>query len=92
MSAGPRTAVGSVLYAVVLLGLAVGLGLIAGGQWRAGVGVCGGSMLAAGVGRLVIPDRVSGLLRVRRRMTDALLMLALGVGLVALALLVGRQP
>jgi len=92
MSAGRRTAVGSVLYATVLVGLAVGLCLIAGGQWRIGVGLCGGSMITAGAGRLVIPDRMSGLLRVRRRTTDALLMLALGVGLMALAVLIGRQP
>ena len=92
MSSGPRTALGTVLYAVVLAGLAVGLALIAGGPWRTGVGVCGGSMITAGLGRLVIPDRMSGLLRVRRRTTDALLMLALGAGLVALAVLIPRQP
>jgi len=91
MSAGSRPALGTLLYAAVLAGLGAGLALIAGGPWRTGVALCGGSMIAAGVGRLVIPDRMSGLLRVRRRTTDALLMLALGVGLVALAVLIPRQ-
>jgi hypothetical protein len=35
---------------------------------------------------------MSGLLRVRRRTTDALLMLALGVALLALAVFIQRQP
>lgn len=92
MSAGWRLSLGTIWYAVVAIALASGLALIATGSWRMGAGLCGGSMLAAGIGRLVIPDRMSGLLRVRRRTTDALLMLALGGGLVTLAVLIRRQP
>lgn len=91
MSAASRGGVGTVLYAVVLVSLACGLTLIASGSWRLGAGVCGGSMVAAGLGRLIIPDRMSGLLRVRRRTTDALLPLALGVAMVALAVFIQRQ-
>lgn len=88
----PRAMLGSVLYVGVLITLATGLALIAGGRWRVGATVCGGAMLAAGVGRLLIPERMAGLLRVRRRTTDAVLMLLLGTTLVALAVAVPPQP
>jgi len=92
MSPTPRFTLGSVLYAGVLVALGTGLVLITADAWRAGTGVCGGAMLAAGVGRMLVPERMSGLLRVRRRTSDALLMLALGVVLVGMALLIPRQP
>lgn len=92
MSSLPRATLGSLLYAGVLVGLGIGLALITADEWRVGTSVCGGAMLAAGVGRLLIPERMSGLLRVRRRSSDALLMLALGVVLVGMALLIPRQP
>lgn len=88
----PGVRVGSVLYAGVLVALVTGIALISADAWRVGTGVCGGAMLAAGVGRLLVPERMSGLLRVRRRTSDALLMLALGVVLVGMALLIPRQP
>ncbi len=86
------TAVGSVLYAGVLVVLVTGLALIATGPWRVGTGVCGGAMVAAGVGRLLIPERMAGLLRVRRRSSDAVLMFLFGAALVVLAVAVPPQP
>ena len=92
MSPTPRITPGSVLYAGVLVALGTGLVLITADAWRLGTTVCGGAMLVAAVGRLIVPERMSGLLRVRRRSSDALLMLALGVVLVGMALLIPRQP
>ncbi len=92
MSAPRRTALGSVVYASVLIGLSSGLVIVVTGPWRTGAAVCGGAMLAAGASRLLIPERVAGLLRVRRRSSDALMMLLLGAALVMLAVVVPSQP
>lgn len=92
MNRALRPSLGSVLYGAVLLALLTGLALVAIGQWRIGVSVCGAGMLAAGGGRLVIPERSAGLLRVRRRANDVLVMLALGVALIALAILLPDRP
>jgi|RhiMethySRZTD1v2_1073278.scaffolds.fasta_scaffold2418844_2 DUF3017 family protein len=83
---------GTMLYGAVVVTTFVGL-LIAGtGAWRVGVGICGGGLIAAAIGRIVIPERSSGLLRVRRRPTDVLILLALGIGLVVLAVVIPNQP
>jgi Protein of unknown function (DUF3017) len=87
-----RPSLGSVLYGAVVVTTGIGLVLVGIGSWRTGVGVCGGGLIAAGVGRVAIPERMSGLLRVRRRSTDVLTMLALGIGLVVLAAVVPDQP
>lgn len=87
-----RPSLGSLLYGAVVVTTGIGLVLVGIGAWRTGVGVCGGALIAAGVGRVAIPERMSGLLRVRRRSTDVLTMLALGIGLVVLAAVVPDQP
>ena len=87
-----RPTLGSLLYSAVVVTTVVGL-LIAGtGAWRIGVGICGGGLIAAGIGRIMIPERMSGLLRVRRRGTDVVIMLAIGIGLVVLAVVIPNQP
>ncbi|HYJ67781.1 MAG TPA: DUF3017 domain-containing protein [Nocardioidaceae bacterium] len=77
---------------MVAISVVVGLVLAATGPWRIGVGVCGGGLIAAGLGRATIPDRMAGLLRIRRRGTDVVTMLALGIALVVLAVIVPDQP
>jgi hypothetical protein len=81
-----------VLYAAVVVTVAVGLAFVAVGPWRTGVGVCGGGLIGAALGRVAIPERMSGLLRVRRRAADVVVMLTLGIGLVVLATVVPDQP
>jgi Protein of unknown function (DUF3017) len=92
MSSALRPSFGGVLYSAVIVAVAIGLALVASGTWRTGVGVCGGALIAAGLGRAAIPERMSGLLRVRRRPADVILTLALGVALVVLAAIVPDQP
>jgi C4-dicarboxylate transporter len=92
MNRALRPSFGGVLYSAVVVTTVVGLLLVALGAWRTGVGVCGGGLVAAGVGRAVIPERTSGLLRVRRRGTDVVIMLTLGIALVVLATIVPDQP
>jgi len=92
MKAGSGTLPGTWLYVGVLVALGSGLAVVAVGPWRVGIGICGGSMLLAAAGRLLIPDAKAGLLRVRRRGSDAALMMLVGVALVALALVIPPQP
>lgn len=88
---GPRSLLARLteLPTLAVLGVvAVGLGAVAFGKWRAGsqcVGV--GLLLAAGL-RLSLPVRQAGLLVVRSRTVDGVLLLALGFGLVLLATVV----
>jgi Protein of unknown function (DUF3017) len=92
MSRTVRPSVGGVLYAAVVTAVLVGLALVTAGPWRTGVGVCGGALIAAGLGRAAIPERMSGLLRIRRRAADVVIMLLLGIALVVLAAIVPDQP
>ena len=58
------------------------------GQHDVGSGaeVVGGGLLAAAIGRLLLPQSTVGLLASRRRFADVLTLGALGAGLLALAL------
>lgn len=66
----------------------VGVLVAALGSWRQGAGYVGASMLLACLARMVLPDRMSGLLRVRRKAVDVVILGLLGGGIVVLALLV----
>ncbi|GAA3866604.1 DUF3017 domain-containing protein [Tessaracoccus defluvii] len=77
---------GPLLVSLALVG--VGAALAAVGQWRAGAIVIAGALLVAAVFRLVLPRRHAGLLVVRRRWLDVLVLGALGVGTFVLALVV----
>ncbi len=88
MSRDRPAAIGTVVYAVVAAAVGIGLLLVALGSWRAGIRLCGAALGVAGTARLVVPERMTGLLRVRRRTSDALLMLGMGVALFVLAVIV----
>lgn len=70
---------------VVLLVVAAGLGLGVLHVWRLGAFVIGLGLLLAGGLRLTLRERQAGLLVVRSRTFDAVVLLVLGFGLVALA-------
>lgn len=70
-----------------LLGMLAGLIVLASGRWLPGLLVVGGSVLLAAVERMVLPRRLAGLLVVRRRWFDSAVLLVLGAGIVAVALL-----
>jgi Protein of unknown function (DUF3017) len=74
---------------IACLGLtAIGVVLAAVGSFRQGAGYVGASLLLACLARFVIPDRMAGLLRVRRKALDVVLLGGLGLGIVVLTLLV----
>ncbi len=84
--------IGGGLYLVALLGVGVGLVLVVLADWRLGVRWMGGSMLFAAGCRLVVPRQHAGMLAVRHRLSDTILLGVVGVVLVVLAGSIPNQP
>lgn len=80
------------LYLVVLAIAAGGLILVATYQWRVGVSVLGAGLLLAALGRVVLSDFESGMLRVRNKAFDVVALSGLGVLMIVLALVTPNQP
>ena len=78
---------GELPLALVICGVAAGLVVIALHHFRWGNLLIADSLLAGAVLRLLLPTRRAGLLAVRARFTDVLTMVAMGVGLLVLALI-----
>jgi hypothetical protein len=68
--------------------LVVGFLVVIAGHWRPGSLIMAVAMLAAGGMRLVLPRHISGLLVLRRRLVDVVIMLGLGISILVFALLV----
>lgn len=73
--------------ALVMAGVAIGLGIVATSHWRMGTTLIGASFTVGGILRLMPNQRV-GLLAVRSRWLDCVVLLGLGLGILALAWLV----
>src|SRR3954464_1072015 len=69
---------GGIFYLVVLGVSAVGLAVVSQGDWRLGVRWIAGALLFAAVVRLVIPAPQAGMLAVRRRSVDVVILVAIG--------------
>lgn len=87
----PQT-LGGVVYLAVVAATLTGLALTMLGAWRTGVVWIGTSLVGGGLARLVLPERQSGMLRVRRKGSDTAMLLLAGVALVVLAAVVPEQP
>jgi Protein of unknown function (DUF3017) len=72
----------------VLVGVAVGLVMVAFEHWRRGLVVVGLVLVGGGVLRLLLPLRRVGFLAVRSRPVDVVLLVGVGVTLTAFALAV----
>jgi len=83
---------GTLVFAFEVAVAAAGLAVLALGSWRIGVGMVGGVLLLGSLARTVLPDRHSGLLRVRRAPSDVVVTTALGGVLLVLAFLVPDRP
>jgi hypothetical protein len=86
----PQT-LGGVVYLAVLGGSVVGLGIVLVGAWRTGLAWVGAGLLVAAVTRLVLSERGAGMLRVRRKWSDVLMLTVAGVGLIVLTVIVPNQ-
>jgi hypothetical protein len=87
----PQTLGGLVYLAVVGTAVA-GLGVVLAGAWRAGLGWIGAGALVGAFTRLVLSERGAGMLRVRRKWSDVLVLTVAGAGLIVLAIVVPDQP
>ena len=77
---------------MVLLVAIGGIGLVLLDDWRLGVRVIAGALAGAGALRLVLPERDAGMLAVRHRLLDVLLLAALAGALFYLAGDIPDQP
>lgn len=71
--------------------LVASLVIAAAGHWRGGVDLLGITMVAAGTARLVLPRKRLGLLAVRHRAVDSLLLIGTGAALIVLVYIVPTQ-
>lgn len=81
---GPRrypSTIGGACYLMILVAAVTALGIIVAGDWRVGVRVLSAALASAGAVRLLLPQRDAGMLAVRHRMVDVL-MLASVAGLL----------
>jgi len=84
---------GGVVYLGVCAVAALAVAVVALDQWRRGVTVLGVGLLVAAGARLVLSEHEAGMLRVRRnRWVDAVMLVGVGAGLVALAASIPDQP
>ena len=83
-----RHAVGDWLFASCLVVSLSGLAVAAYGPWRQGVALCAVGLLVTSWTRLVLPEAMAGMLRVRRKAVDVIGLTLLGAALLVLAVLV----
>ena len=86
----PQT-LGGTVYLLVLASALVGLGIVLAGAWRTGVGWIGAGLLVAALARLVLAEEAAGMLRVRRKWSDVLMLSVAGVALIVLSVVVPNQ-
>lgn len=92
LPSGRPSTIGGMVYLAVLAIAALGLALVATSNWRTGVSVIGGSLLLAAVGRLGLGEFESGMLRVRNKAFDVVVLTGLGSLMIALAIVIPNQP
>ena len=80
------------VYLAVLAAAVVGLLFVLAGAWRTGLSWIGTGLLFAAATRLVLSERGAGMLRVRRKWSDVLMLTVAGVALIVLAVAVPDQP
>ena len=87
----PRT-LGGMVYILVVGMTLVGIAITVAGPWRTGVSWLACALMAAAGARLVLPDRDAGMLRVRSKVLDAGILIAMGVAILFLAGTIPDQP
>jgi DUF3017 family protein len=84
--------IGGAFYLVVIAVTGIGFGIVTTGAWRQGIRWIAGALLFAAVVRAVLPARDAGMLAVRRRWWDCVLLAGVGVALILLAGSIPDQP
>ena len=84
--------IGGAFYLLVLIFAAIGIGIAWAGDWRLGIRCLAGGLCFAALLRLVLPARDAGMLAVRHRLFDCVLLGAVGLALFFLAATIPDQP
>ena len=84
--------IGGAFYLVVLALAAVGIAIVCSGNGRLGMRCLAGGLCFAAVVRLVLPARDAGMLAVRNRFFDVLVLGGLGAAIFFLATTIPNQP
>lgn len=84
--------IGGMFYLAILAATVGGLVTVALGSWRVGTQIVGGSLLAAAAIRLALRPHDAGMLAVRHKLVDALLLIAVGAAVIVLAVTIPNQP
>jgi hypothetical protein len=75
---------GGAIYLVALAASVAGTVIVTRGQWRTGITWIACSLLGAALGRLVLPRSQAGMLEVRRKSLDVVILAGFGLTLLAL--------
>jgi len=84
--------IGGLFYLVALGISAIGLGIVTQGDWRLGIKWMAAALVTAALARLVIPAPQAGMLAVRRRAIDVVILAGLRVALWCLSTSIPSQP
>jgi len=84
--------IGGAFYLAVLATGTVGIAIVWGGDWRLGIRCLAAGLCFAALLRLVLPRRDAGMLAVRHRLVDTLLLGGVGAALFFLAATIPDQP
>ena len=84
--------IGGMFYLLVVGVVAVALVIVALGEWRTGIRLMGGALVFAAAARLLLRRRDAGMLAVRHKVLDALILVVLGGALIFLAGSIPDQP
>jgi len=84
--------IGGLFYLVVVAITAVGIVISWTGDWRLGVKWIGAALILGAVVRLVLPRRDAGMLAVRNRAVDAVMLSAVGATVIFLTESIPNQP
>jgi len=84
--------VGGLAYLVMLAVAFAGVLVVVLGDWRVGVRIFAGVLVAGALLRVALPTRDAGMLAVRGKGVDAVLLLVVGAALLLLASSIPDQP
>jgi hypothetical protein len=84
--------IGGAFYLLVLAIVAGAMVLVALDEWRTGIRLMGGALVFAAVVRLALRARDAGMLAVRHKVLDAVILVVLGASLIFLAGSIPDQP
>ena len=84
--------IGGAFYLLVLAAGTLGIAIVWGGDWRLGIRCLAGALSFAALLRLALPARDAGMLAVRHRFLDALVLGGVGAALFFLAATIPNQP